>query len=147
MPTILFLLFAEINLKSGHIRFGFTLSAFSTSRTQILDIPPAVQHAADLLQDLLAVRSPASRRRISRKEISSSVDPCRLHPLEVLARLLELWPLRFVARSQFFEHHVQLENFFEQLRRHIFRPLLADIGNPSSLSRYSARFTGSLSVR
>ena len=57
----------------------------------------------------------------------------------LLRASVELRPHVVVAGAQFFQRHVQLEDFFEQLRRHVAWLRCSPISKPSSFSTYSAR--------
>ena len=51
----------------------------------------------------------------------------RQHTGESLFGCLQLWAGRVVSRAHLLKRHVQLENFLEQLRRHVFGTLLTDV--------------------
>jgi len=89
---------------------------------KILDVAAAIQNPADCLQ-----YCPVGRLIVPPELVVKIAINLRQQREKTFALLFEPGPRGFIALAQLLQHHVQLEYFFEQLRRNIFRPLLADI--------------------
>ena len=121
------------------------LAAIAASASNHVTRADFLRHA--VIPDI--VRDPASlefakRSRVVLRELDAAAG--LFARIRELPELRQLRTRRFVAVSQLFERHVQLEDFFEQFGRNVFRSLLADV-EAFGFSRYSARCIGSRSVR
>ena len=125
----------DVRNQSGRWTFSSSSVYFAH---QIRDVFPPVQQHRESRR--AASRDPARHRTCANSAAAAASISARM-PAKRFSRLLQLRTRGIVAAPQLFQRHVQLEDFFQQLRRHIFGRC-SPISKPSSFSRYSRALNG-----